>query len=133
MNPFHGRGDCSMLSAPWRWHMRTIIIAATLLAGIAIAKEPRPEYDWRLDQYFECADAQIDRLKHSTDSTEAILTTVLLACENEKRGVIQLGIRLYEIENRTRLVGASRTRFQNEGEDRIRELTTARIVTTRAR
>lgn len=114
--------------------MRALLIGlAILMSGAAFAKEPRPEYDWRLDQYFECADAQIDRLKHSADSTDAILTAVLLACENERRGVMQIGTRLYEVEHRTRLTGARRARFEAEGEARIRELTTSRIVTTRAR
>ncbi len=50
MNPFHVRGDCSMLSAPWRWHMRTIIIAATLLASAgAWAAERLPNFPRNTD------------------------------------------------------------------------------------
>lgn len=114
--------------------MRALIVGLAFLAsGAAVAKEPRPEYDWRLEQFFICADGQIDRLSGSRDSTSAILTTVMLACEDERRGVIQIGTRLYEVEQKKRLAGAARARFEAEGEARLRELTTSRIVTTRAR
>lgn len=114
--------------------MRGIIIGlAMVVSGAATAKEPRPEYDWRLGEFFACADGQIDRLKQSRDEASAILTAVLLACEDEKRGVIQIGTRLYEVEHKTKIAGRARRQFEAEGEARLRELTLSRIVTTRAR
>lgn len=99
---------------------------------VSLLKGPQSEFDSLLKQFFTCADAQINRLKDSPDSTEAILTTVMLACEDERRSAIQMGNRLWEVENKRRLSPAAKADLETAGEARLRELTTSRIVTTRS-
>lgn len=114
--------------------MRAVLIALVVLAsGAAWAKEITPEFNWRMQQFMDCAEAKIQNYKTSPDSSEAIVSAILTTCEHERESLIEIAIKLREFETKQKMTASERASFSAAGEARIRDLTNARLIEVRAK
>lgn len=111
---------------------RLAALATFILISPLHAATLEGEFQFRQEVFFDCADAEIGKLKASRDSAEAIRDTVLLNCEKEASSVLDLAPAMYEREQKRRLRGGEADSLKREGIARLREVTLGRVVETRA-